>query len=39
MRIDRIFADRHFRFLEFAVGDSRASDHRAVYATLELAAD
>lgn len=35
MRIDRIFASRHFRFLQFAVGDSQASDHRAVYATLE----
>ena len=36
MRIDRIMADRHFRFGEFRVIDSYISDHFAVMADLEL---
>jgi endonuclease/exonuclease/phosphatase (EEP) superfamily protein YafD len=35
MRIDRILASSELRFLEFGVGESRASDHRAVWAELE----
>lgn len=37
MRIDRILADSHFRFLDFQVLKSGASDHYAVTADLELA--
>jgi endonuclease/exonuclease/phosphatase (EEP) superfamily protein YafD len=36
MRIDRILASEHFRFLRFIVGDSHSSDHRSVVADLEL---
>jgi endonuclease/exonuclease/phosphatase (EEP) superfamily protein YafD len=36
MRIDRILGDDHFRFLSFKVLRSRASDHYAVMADLEL---
>jgi endonuclease/exonuclease/phosphatase family metal-dependent hydrolase len=36
MRIDRIMADSHFRFLSFKVLKNRASDHYAVTADLEL---
>ena len=36
MRIDRIFASDHFRFLDFDVGALRSSDHHCVVATLEL---
>jgi vancomycin resistance protein VanJ len=35
MRIDRIFASRQLQFVDFAVGDSLASDHLPVYADLE----
>jgi endonuclease/exonuclease/phosphatase family metal-dependent hydrolase len=38
MRIDRILASRQLRFLTFAVGRGRGSDHRAVWADLELRA-
>lgn len=37
MRIDRIFAGPQLRFLQFGVGESRASDHHCVWAELELA--
>ena len=37
MRIDRIFASDHFRFIDFDIGKHRASDHHCVTATLELA--
>lgn len=37
MRIDRVLADSHFRFLDFQVLKSGASDHYAVTADLELA--
>jgi vancomycin resistance protein VanJ len=37
MRIDRIFASEQLRFLDFEVGQTRASDHHRVVATLELA--
>jgi endonuclease/exonuclease/phosphatase family metal-dependent hydrolase len=36
MRIDRIMADRHFRFLGFQVIDRYVSDHFAIRADLEL---
>jgi vancomycin resistance protein VanJ len=36
MRIDRIMADRHFRFDDFRVINSYISDHFAVMADLEL---
>jgi len=36
MRIDRVLADDHFRFLGFNVLRTRASDHYAVTADLEL---
>ncbi len=36
MRIDRILADDHFRFLDFRVMRTRASDHYAVMADIEL---
>jgi endonuclease/exonuclease/phosphatase (EEP) superfamily protein YafD len=36
MRIDRVLADDHFRFLSFKVLRSRASDHYAVVADLEM---
>ena len=35
MRIDRVFASDHFRFVNFQVGESRASDHLSVVAELE----
>jgi endonuclease/exonuclease/phosphatase (EEP) superfamily protein YafD len=35
MRIDRILAGPELRFLEFGVGESRASDHRCVWADVE----
>ena len=38
MRIDRILASDHFRFVRFIVGDSHASDHRSVVADLTTAA-
>jgi len=38
MRIDRILASNHFRFVRFIVGDSHASDHRSVVADLTTAA-
>lgn len=34
MRIDRVLADGHFRFLDFAVLEPRVSDHLAVQADL-----
>lgn len=37
MRIDRILASEHFRFLRFIVGDSHASDHRSVVADVTSA--
>jgi vancomycin resistance protein VanJ len=36
MRIDRIFANRRLRFLDFRVGRSVASDHLCVFAKLGL---
>jgi endonuclease/exonuclease/phosphatase (EEP) superfamily protein YafD len=36
MRIDRVLADQHFRFVHFEVIRTRASDHLAVMADLEL---
>jgi endonuclease/exonuclease/phosphatase (EEP) superfamily protein YafD len=36
MRIDRVMADDHFRFLGFHVLRTRASDHYAVTADIEL---
>ena len=38
MRIDRVLADYHFRFLSFDVGPGLLSDHRPVIADLELEA-
>jgi vancomycin resistance protein VanJ len=39
MRIDRILADSHFRFVSFSVVKPRVSDHFAVTADLELSTD
>jgi endonuclease/exonuclease/phosphatase (EEP) superfamily protein YafD len=36
MRIDRILADDHFRFVSFRVMRTRASDHYAVMADIEM---
>jgi endonuclease/exonuclease/phosphatase family metal-dependent hydrolase len=36
MRIDRVLASSGFRFLRFDVDPTRASDHFAVIADLEL---
>ncbi|HVY36618.1 MAG TPA: endonuclease/exonuclease/phosphatase family protein [Polyangia bacterium] len=37
MRIDRVLADDHFRFLHFEVAPAMSSDHRGVIADLEWA--
>jgi endonuclease/exonuclease/phosphatase family metal-dependent hydrolase len=38
MRIDRVMADQHFRFLDFKVIDSYISDHFAVVTDIEFPA-